>query len=411
MAIFGTRTSRPVHWLQTGLVEARRVGRIHSKDGRVISTGFLFDGALVGDEFKSLPLFLTCNHCVAGARSEGPGIPWSEAAIVFQQMQTDPSTKGEAGFLQSLSESPVSALNYTLLLLDRWPGAVNELKLAPKQPSSDDRVFVISYPQGGGLSVSLDDNAVLDPPDAAAAPLPSTARESLMHYRAPTEPGSSGAPVFNEHWEIVAVHIGNARKVSNYGVRIDAVVEHAQERLAGLSIPGVIRESITRHDNVSPSILQEAQSYFSVFISYRREDAPFARRLYHAFEASGVRAWLDERSIVPGQFIDDAIQKGIAAADRFVLCCSRASLENSWWVDSEVTSIFEKERQLSEAAKRKLSVVIPVMLDDYLTDEWKGPKAPELRSRLATDFKQWQDEKHFAASFEMLLRALRTQGG
>jgi hypothetical protein len=409
MAIFGTQTSRPVHWLQTGLREARRVGRIHNRDGQALATGFLLEGGLVNQELRSLPLFLTCNHCVASSTSRHEfAVPWSEAAIVFQQQQTDPSVKGEAAFLQSLSESPAYQLNYTLLLLDRWPGTVGDLKIAPRRPVPKAKVFVISYPGGRGLSISLDDNDVVDVPEAAAPP-PLAASPGMFHYRAPTEGGSSGAPVFNEHWEIVAIHIGSDPSGSNYGVPIDSVLAHARSNLAGLSIPRVVRESITQKDKVSPAILQEAVSYFSVFISYSREDASFARRLYHALEANGVRAWLDETHIVPGQFIDEAVQKGIAAADRFVLCCSKASLENSWWVDSEVTSIFEKERELSKASGRKLSVVIPVKLDDHLTNGWKGAKAPELRSRLATDFTEWEDDTRFAAGFERLLLALRTQ--
>jgi hypothetical protein len=301
-------------------------------------------------------------------------------------------------------------LNYTLLLLDRWPGKVGDLKVAPKRPSSDEKVFVISYPRGGGLSVSLDDNVVVDAPGAVTMPMPQW-QQDMLYYRAPTEGGSSGAPVFNEHWEIVAVHVGGNPATANYGSSIDAVLGHARNKLAGLSIPRLVRESITKKADVSPAILQEAVSYFSVFISYSREDASFARRLYHAFEANGVRAWMDETQIVPGQFIEEAIQKGIAAADRFVLCCSKSSLENSWWVDSEVTSIFEKERELSKVARRKLSVVIPVMLDDHLTNGWKGAKAPELRSRLATDFTKWEDDKGFTASFERLLVALRTREG
>ena len=325
---------------------------------------------------------------------------------MFQQLQADPPAKGEATFLQSLSESAPEELNYTLLLLDRWPGTVGELAIAPRRPSPRDQVFVVSYPRGGGLSISLDDNLVIEPLDVGKARFIGS-HVDMLQYRAPTEPGSSGAPVYNEHWELVAVHIGGLLDAANYGMAIDAVLRHARGNLAGLTIPEMVRQSISGHDNVSPTILQEAQSYFSVFISYRHEDAPFARRLYHAFEASGVRAWLDERQIVPGQFIDEAIQTGIVTSERFVLCCSKASLENSWWVDSEMTNIFEKERQLSQAAGRKLSVVIPLLLDDYLTEGWKGAKAAELRSRLPTDFREWQDEKRFEASFETLLRAVR----
>lgn len=406
MAIFGSSASRPVHWLNTGLIEARRVGRIHGAQERPIGTGFLLDGGLINDELKSLPLFLTCNHCVSGAR-RGPvvGVPWSEGAVVFQQLQNDPSVKGEAAFLQSLSDSLPAELNYTLLLLDRWPGSATDLKIAPMKPNPNDKVFIISYPRGEGLAVSLDDNVVVEAAEVQPPAIPNA--PNVIFYRAPTEPGASGAPVFNEHWEIVAMHIGRAPN-ANYGVAIDLVIDDARRNLEGLSIPDKIRELVEQPDAASPRVLQDAASYFSVFISYRHADAAFARRLLNAFESRGVRAWLDEKQMVPGQYIDEAIQKGIEASDRFVLCCSKSSLENSWWVDSEMSQIFEKERELSQAATRKLSVVIPVMLDDYLTDGWKGPKASELRSRYATDFRGWQDEKAFESAFDTLMRAVRT---
>ena len=371
-----------------------------------MATGFLFNGRLISDELNNLPLFLTCNH-VTSLRGDNPfhSLPPSELAVDFPQMKGDGAAKGEASFLQSLCESPTRELNYTLLLLDRWPGSVEDPKIAPRSPKHPDNVFVLSYPRGGGLTITLDGNVI--EPTQQQTDLGGYSSKQLIHYDAPTEPGSSGAPVFNEHWEIVALHIGGNSRVANFGTSIEAVLADARSLLSGLSIPRLVRESIVSHDDASPAILQEATSYFSVFISYRHEDVLFARRLYNAFEASGVHAWLDETAILPGEFIDAAIQKGIAAADRFVLCCSQASLENSWWVDSEVTSIFEKERELSQAAGRKLSVVIPVLLDDYLTKSWKGGKAPELRNRLGVDFKEWQDDKRFAASFEKLLKGLR----
>jgi hypothetical protein len=391
-------------WLDTGLTEARRVGRIHGEQGSGLASGFLFDGALISEAYQSLPLFLTCNHCVGGS-SQTLGIPWSSGAVVFQQMQTDPSVQGEAAFLQLLAESPSDELNYSLLLLDRWPGKVADLRIAPKspQPELNDRVFIISYPLGGGLAVSLDDNVTVnEPPDGSH-------QKAGIYYRAPTEPGSSGAPVFNEHWEIVAMHVGGGPHIrANYGVAIAAVVDDVRHELEGFAVPPKIRELIQQQETAaSPKVLRESSIYFSVFISYRHADAAFARRLFNALESRGVRAWFDEKRMVAGEFIDQAIQRGIESSDKFVLCCSKASLENSWWVDSEIGQIFEKERELSQAAGRKLSVVIPVVLDDYLTEGWKGAKAPELRARYALDFRRWQDERGFEESFNALLVALR----
>jgi V8-like Glu-specific endopeptidase len=30
--------------------------------------------------------------------------------------------------------------------------------------------------------------------------------QHLVHYRTPTEPGSSGSPVFDDQWRLVAIH-------------------------------------------------------------------------------------------------------------------------------------------------------------------------------------------------------------
>jgi V8-like Glu-specific endopeptidase len=55
------------------------------------------------------------------------------------------------------------------------------------------RVYVIGDPRGGKMSFSMPDNLLLD----HASP--------LLHYRAPTEGGSSGSPVFNDQWDLLAL--------------------------------------------------------------------------------------------------------------------------------------------------------------------------------------------------------------
>ena len=56
------------------------------------------------------------------------------------------------------------------------------------------RVYLIGHPAGGRLSFSLNDNAVLDFEDPR------------LHYRAPTEKGSSGSPVFSLDWNVLGLH-------------------------------------------------------------------------------------------------------------------------------------------------------------------------------------------------------------
>ena len=58
------------------------------------------------------------------------------------------------------------------------------------------------------------------------------ADEDIVQYWTDTEPGSSGSPVFNERWELVALHhlslearTPEGREYRNQGRRIDRVAE------------------------------------------------------------------------------------------------------------------------------------------------------------------------------------------
>jgi V8-like Glu-specific endopeptidase len=68
--------------------------------------------------------------------------------------------------------------------------------VAKRLPVADglQKVYVIGHPGGRTLSISLNDNLLLD------------WDERLIHYRAPTEGGSSGSPVFNQQWDLIGLH-------------------------------------------------------------------------------------------------------------------------------------------------------------------------------------------------------------
>jgi hypothetical protein len=83
--------------------------------------------------------------------------------------------------------------------------------------------------------------------------------------------------------------------------------------------------------NYSRSLVGKAIEFYSCFISYSHADKSFARRLHDGLQGRGIRCWLDEHQLLPGQDIYDEIDRGIRLWDKVLLCCSKSSL-SSWWI-------------------------------------------------------------------------------
>jgi hypothetical protein len=158
------------------------------------------------------------------------------------------------------------------------------------------------------------------------------------------------------------------------------------------------------------SLVGRPIEFYSCFISYSHADKAFARRLHDALQGRGVRCWLDEHQLLPGDNIFEEVDRGIRLWDKVLLCCSKASL-SSWWVDNEINKAFTKEQTLMKERGSKTLAVIPLNLDGELF-AWKNGKADEVRSRLAADFTEWEcNHGKFEAAFERVVKALRTGDG
>ena len=67
-------------------------------------------------------------------------------------------------------------------------------------------------------------------------------------------------------------------------------------------------------------------SEIKVFLSYAREDADTARRIYNDLKKQGIIPWFDEEDLLPGQKWETVIKKEIRESDFFLLLISSYSM-------------------------------------------------------------------------------------
>jgi hypothetical protein len=216
-SLFGADRCRTLEWYQLGLKRARSVARIEGHGGQRVGTGWLVKG---GDFFpdQAGKLLLLTNAHVISKSNDGALRPEQARARFYilksvvdvdQIVWSSPPGQYDATFV-SLKSEPKNGVP-----LDICDGPI---KMADPAP----RVYIIGYPGGRDIEFSLDDCYML------------ATNDRVLHYRTPTEPGSSGSPVFEgQGWTVIGLHHAGASDMprldgdgtyeANEGISIDAI--------------------------------------------------------------------------------------------------------------------------------------------------------------------------------------------
>jgi endonuclease I/V8-like Glu-specific endopeptidase len=256
-----------VNYLERGAKAARPVGIVRFRrpsDGAEGSgTGFLV----------SPRLMLTNNHVLPNVETAARG------RIEFNyQDDVDDSPLQPIAFTLAPDELFLTnkALDYTLVAVQATSRAGLTLSSFGWHPLIEaegkvingEFVTIIQHPNGERKKVALRENELLDVLD------------HFLHYQTDTAPGSSGSPVFNDQWEVVALHHSGVPKmddqnrvlnvngqvwqesegedrvdwVANEGVRISRITEDIKSQAVSPAAQALIHDMFSSSANShSPS--------------------------------------------------------------------------------------------------------------------------------------------------------------
>ena len=205
-AVLGPNGAQTYKWWKTGIERAAAVACIRQRLGARVGTGFLLRAADLGLGGRLPPdeLLVLTNFHVINPQGASPGLAPADAEIVFEAVNAEQAYD----IAEIVWHSTPDRHDAALLRLATPVAGIAPLPIAAALPVLEDsaRVYIIGHPGGRDLAFSFQDNELLD---HEGPPLGQPAIDGVtrLHYRAPTEGGSSGSPVFNSRlWQVIALH-------------------------------------------------------------------------------------------------------------------------------------------------------------------------------------------------------------
>lgn len=198
--IIGRNEMLAVRYLDAGRLAGRSVARvvIRSNSGSVLGYG---TGSMIAPS-----LIMTNNHVLESASRAGSAIVEFNYQLGLDGLELPPvrfRLRPDVFF----KTSPDDELDLTIVAVSNTSDSsastplstfgFNPLSAREGEILAGESVTVIQHPGGELKQIALRENHVLRFPNT---------EDRFLYYETDTTPGSSGAPVFNDQWEVVALH-------------------------------------------------------------------------------------------------------------------------------------------------------------------------------------------------------------
>ncbi len=200
--LMGRNNLMEVGFLEAGVVASRSVGRVTAKGGGRTwhGTGFLVSPSLL----------LTNNHVLRSADDASRGVVEFNFQAGLDGQPLVPvmfSLEPQTFFVTD------RALDFSLVAVSRSSRDGRPLSDFGRLPLKEvegkvilgEIVNITQHPNGEPKQLALRENTVVD------------LLEKFLHYETDTAPGSSGSPVFNDQWEVVALHHAGVPRTDDQG--------------------------------------------------------------------------------------------------------------------------------------------------------------------------------------------------
>ncbi|MGZ8351193.1 MAG: endonuclease/exonuclease/phosphatase family protein [Allosphingosinicella sp.] len=247
----------PSVFLESGAAAARAVGRIAIRSG-IDYSGKLQSGGWFGTAFLVGHGLLLTNHhvlntpevCAAATLQLNYRNRLDGSADKFEEFPLKPETL----FITSPVEG---GLDYTFVAIDpdvseRYgvvPIDRRAYVIAPPTPAN-----IIQHPAGRYQEVVIHDNPVM--------------RDNglVLHYLSDTEPGSSGSPVFDNRWRLIALHHaaqensegleykGHKPQYLNEGIKLSSIAADLEARRGPSGASGPAERVLDSFDGINSAL-------------------------------------------------------------------------------------------------------------------------------------------------------------